>query len=179
MKQIFKVLAAVSVIVLLASCASRGAVEGTADAGAYPEDAYGTSGVGTTDAYGTGRAGQMRGRVTGGPTAGIEERVVYFDFDSAEIHADSRDIVEANARYLLDNPSDTVVLEGHADERGTREYNIALGERRAESVRRLMVAYGVDPQQIRIVSYGEERPAVAGHDESSYSQNRRVEIVYL
>lgn len=179
MKPIFKVLISVSAILLLASCASRGAVEGAADVSTYPEDTYGTSGYEATDAYGTGRAGQLSGRVTGGPTASIEERVVYFDFDSAEVRADSREIVEANARYLLENSSATVVLEGHADERGTREYNIALGERRAESVRRLIIAYGVAPQQIRIVSYGEERPAVAGHDESTYAQNRRVEIVYL
>lgn len=179
MKNLVKLLISISAGIVLASCASRGGVEGAAATDAYPQDTYGASGYETTDAYGASRAGRLSGRVTGGPSASIEERVVYFDFDSADIHADSRDVVEANARYLLENPSATIVLEGHADERGTREYNIALGERRAESVRRLMVAYGVAPQQIRIVSYGEERPAVAGYDESSYTLNRRVEIVYL
>jgi peptidoglycan-associated lipoprotein len=86
--------------------------------------------------------------------------------------------VEANARYLVANPSAATVLEGHSDERGSREYNIGLGERRAEAVRRQMAALGVAPQQMRTVSYGEERPAVAGHDEASYTQNRRVEITY-
>lgn len=86
--------------------------------------------------------------------------------------------MEVQARYLIKNPAAATVLEGHADERGTREYNIALGERRANAVRQLMIAYGVSPQQIRTLSYGEERPAVDGHDESAYALNRRVEIVY-
>lgn len=126
--------------------------------------------------------GYQQGNVPGGQPLGgavaSSDRVVYFDFDSAEIRADSRVVVENQARYLTSNPSAATVLEGHADERGTREYNIALGERRANAVRQLMTAYGVSPQQIRTLSYGEERPAVDGRDESSYSLNRRVEIVY-
>jgi peptidoglycan-associated lipoprotein len=104
--------------------------------------------------------------------------VVYFDFDSAEIRSDSLAVIEANARYLVANPTSVAVLEGHSDEQGTREYNIGLGERRAQAVQLAMVAYGVSSQQMRDVSYGEERPAVAGQDESSYEQNRRVEIAY-
>jgi len=131
-----------------------------------------------TDTYAYGRNGQFGGQVIGGPDAPQTSRIVYFDFDSTEIRADSRPIVEAHARYLLDNPGAATVLEGHTDERGTREYNIGLGERRAEAVRRLMSAYGVAPSQIRTVSYGEESPASFGQDEIQYAQNRRVEIVY-
>ncbi|MFO1352352.1 MAG: OmpA family protein [Gammaproteobacteria bacterium] len=87
-------------------------------------------------------------------------------------------VIESNARYLASNPSLTATLEGHADERGTREYNIGLGDRRGEAVRRLMLAQGVSPRQLNVVSYGEERPAATGHDEASYGLNRRVEIAY-
>ena len=118
------------------------------------------------------------GQAVGGPNSSLSGRVVYFNFDSAEIRSESRPIVEGHARYLLNDPAAAVVLEGHADERGTREYNIALGERRGEAVRRLMSAYGVASQQIRVLSYGEERPAELGHDEASYARNRRVEITY-
>ena len=85
-------------------------------------------------------------------------------------------MVEAHGRYLADNANASVTLEGHADERGSREYNIALGERRANAVRQLMTLIGANGAQIRVVSYGEERPAVDGHDESAWTQNRRVEI---
>ncbi len=87
-------------------------------------------------------------------------------------------IIEANARSLTGNRRIITQLEGHTDERGSREYNIALGERRANAVRQVMIAMGVSPQQIRVVSYGEERPAASGQDEQSYALNRRVEIVY-
>ena len=123
-------------------------------------------------------ADNRSGQAVGGPNSSLSGRVVYFNFDSAEIRSESRPIVEGHARYLLNDPAAAVVLEGHADERGTREYNIALGERRGEAVRRLMSAYGVASQQIQVLSYGEERPAELGHDEASYARNRRVEITY-
>lgn len=106
------------------------------------------------------------------------DRIVYFDYDSAQIRTDSRPIIEANARAMVGNPQIITQLEGHTDERGSSEYNIALGERRANSVRQFMIVTGVSPQQIRVVSYGKERPAAAGSDERSYALNRRVEIVY-
>ncbi|HRX71697.1 MAG TPA: peptidoglycan-associated lipoprotein Pal [Candidatus Competibacteraceae bacterium] len=106
------------------------------------------------------------------------DRIVYFDFDSANVRSDSQAIIESNANYLRGNPRIITQLEGHTDERGSREYNIALGERRANAVRQVMSAMGVSPQQIRVVSYGEERPAASGSDEQSYALNRRVEIVY-
>jgi len=115
-----------------------------------------------------------------GPSAGLlASRIVYFDFDRSDIRADSQQVVQAHAQYLSKNPSQKVRLEGHADERGSREYNIGLGERRSQAVRRAMLLQGVAEAQITTVSYGEERPAAAGSDEQSYAQNRRVEIVYV
>jgi peptidoglycan-associated lipoprotein len=104
--------------------------------------------------------------------------VVYFDYDSSEIPQASLGVVSANAGYLVKYPSARVRLEGNTDERGSREYNIGLGERRAQTVRRALMAQGVADAQITTVSYGEERPAVPGHDEEAYAKNRRVEFVY-
>lgn len=108
----------------------------------------------------------------------LSTRTIYFDYDSSEIQAVFREVVEAHSNYLLEHPERTVVLEGHADERGSREYNLALGERRAQAVKRQMSLLGVPGSQIRTTSYGEERPVVDGHDEDAWSQNRRVEIIY-
>jgi peptidoglycan-associated lipoprotein len=108
----------------------------------------------------------------------LSQRVVYFDFDSSAIRDDALPMIQAHANYLASNANVNFTLEGHADERGTREYNLALGERRADAVRRMLIANGVSPAQVRVVSYGEERPAVLGHDESAWSMNRRAEIVY-
>jgi peptidoglycan-associated lipoprotein len=104
--------------------------------------------------------------------------VVYFDYDRAEIKPEFVPVVAAHARYLNGNAQRRVRLEGHSDERGSREYNIGLGERRAQAVRRALLLQGVSEAQITTVSYGEERPAVLGGDESAYSRNRRVELVY-
>ena len=104
--------------------------------------------------------------------------IIYFDFDSSEVRSDDTDVVSRHAMQLANNPNARVRLEGHADERGSREYNIGLGERRAQSVRRAMMLQGVQSGQIETVSYGEERPVDPGHNESAWSQNRRVEIVY-
>lgn len=115
-----------------------------------------------------------------GPQAGLlAKRTVYFDFDSSEIRGEGTDIVAAHAKYLAANTSTRVRLEGHTDERGSREYNIGLGERRAQAVRRALLLQGATDKQISTVSYGEERPAVPGHDESAWAKNRRVEIIYL
>ena len=125
-------------------------------------------------------AGQNADDETPGPQAGLlAKRVIYFDFDSSEIKGDGTDIVAAHAKYLATNPTARVRLEGHTDDRGSREYNIGLGERRAQSVRRALLLQGASEAQLSTVSYGAERPAVAGHDEAAWSKNRRVEIVYL
>lgn len=112
------------------------------------------------------------------PEVVIGDATLYFDYNSSRIRDDARRVVVANAQHLSSNPAATVVLEGHADERGTREYNIALGMRRAEAIRQLMMLYGVEPKQIRLTSYGEERPIADGHNEVAWAQNRRVELKY-
>lgn len=104
--------------------------------------------------------------------------VVYFDYDRAEIKPEFVPIVTAHAKFLNGAPTRRVRLEGHSDERGSREYNIGLGERRAQAVRRALMLQGVTEAQITTVSYGEERPAMQGGDEAAYSKNRRVELVY-
>lgn len=108
--------------------------------------------------------------------AGLNTTVFYFDFDVAEFQPSDRETLIVHARNLASNPSSRVRLEGHADERGTREYNLALGERRANSIRDFMIVNGASRNQLETVSYGEERPAVNGQAETAYRQNRRVEI---
>jgi len=112
------------------------------------------------------------------PNNPLSKHTVYFDFDKSDIHPEDRDIIIAHAQYLVQHPNVKVVLEGHTDERGTREYNIALGERRAKAVSQLMQLQGVAKSQIDVVSFGEERPVALGHDESAWKLNRRVEITY-
>ena len=109
----------------------------------------------------------------------LKQLVVYFDYDQAEIKPEFNAMLAAHGKYLAANAAATLRLEGNTDERGSREYNIGLGERRAQSVKRAMMLQGVAEAQISTVSYGEERPAAAGSDESAWAQNRRVEIVYL
>jgi peptidoglycan-associated lipoprotein len=136
--------------------------------------------TGGAGANGANAAGQNADDETAGPQAGLlAKRVIYFDFDSSEIKGEGTDIVGAHAKYLANNPMARVRLEGHTDDRGSREYNIGLGERRAQSVRRALLLQGATEAQISTVSYGAERPAVAGHDEAAWAKNRRVEVVYL
>ena len=108
----------------------------------------------------------------------LETRVILFDYDRSEVRSDFNDVLAAHAAYLAANPSVSIRLEEHADERGSREYNIGLGESRAQAVRRILVLQAVEASQIRTVSYGEERPAMFGTSEEAWERNRRVEIVY-
>lgn len=105
--------------------------------------------------------------------------VIYFDYDRAELKPEYIDLLAKHAARLSAGGNVEVRLEGHADERGSREYNIGLGERRSQSVRRVLIADGVSAEQLSTISFGEERPAVPGSDEQAYSQNRRVVINYL
>jgi len=133
------------------------------------------------DSSGVGRAqASEEGAEAPGPMEGVlAKRTIYFDFDSSEIRGEGTDIVAAHAKYLASNSGIKVRLEGHTDERGSREYNIGLGERRAQAVRRALLLQGAAEGQLSTVSYGEERPAAAGSDEAAWTKNRRVEIVYL
>lgn len=113
------------------------------------------------------------------PGTPLAQRVIYFDFDQAAVRSEYIPVVQAHAEWLRDHPSQRLSLEGHTDERGSREYNIALGERRSVAVRQLMQFEGVLSEQLKLLSYGEERPAFEGTDEAVWARNRRVELVYL
>lgn len=113
---------------------------------------------------------------TAGPT-GVA-RIVYFDYDSYVIKPEFQALIESHSRFLKANSGRKVFVEGHTDERGGREYNLALGQRRAEAVRRAMGLLGVTDSQIEAVSFGKEKPVVIGSDEAAYAQNRRAEISY-
>lgn len=116
------------------------------------------------------------------PTMGMEteelQGLFYFDFDQAIVKRAGHAELDNHANALRENRSFRARLEGHADERGTREYNLALGERRANAIKAYLVAQGASPSQIEVISYGEEKPAMEGHDEEAWAMNRRVEIVY-
>jgi peptidoglycan-associated lipoprotein len=174
-----KILVAVlSAAFLLSACAGKkpqtDAGAGEAVGSTSDSDAN-SSGVATVSAgEGKGSQGAL------GPTGALgSQRVIYFDFDSSDIRNDFVDVIAAHGRFLAGNASVRVRLEGHGDERGSREYNIGLAERRAQTVKRALALQGVQESQIATVSYGEERPAAAGSDENAYSRNRRVEIVYI
>jgi peptidoglycan-associated lipoprotein len=142
----------------------------TTDAGAA-----GTSGLGAEDSGAAGRPLTPQQQAL----ADLQQKsIVYFDFDSSEIRSEYVPVVAAHAAYLVKFPSGRVRLEGHTDEKGSREYNIGLGERRAQTVRRALMLQGVADAQITTVSYGEERPAVEGSDDAAHAQNRRVELVH-
>jgi peptidoglycan-associated lipoprotein len=108
----------------------------------------------------------------------LRQRVVYFDYDRADIRSESQEILACHAKYLRDRPSSAMTLEGHADERGTREYNLGLGERRGNAVSQALQANGGSGGQINVVSYGEERPTCSESSDECWGKNRRVEIVY-
>jgi len=141
---------------------------------------YDTDGGGATSS-GAGDDGYMSGSAFDDPTAPggtLEIRVIYFAYDKADVDEASRALLAEHGNYLADNPDRDLRLEGHTDERGSREYNIGLGERRAQAVRQILLLRGASAAQLSTVSYGEERPAVLGSDEEAWSLNRRVELVY-
>ena len=147
---------------------------------AAPPDSNPTAGANGAGANSANANGANAEDEAAGPQGGLlATRVVYFEFDSSEIRGTGVEVVAAHARYLAANPATRVRLEGHTDERGSREYNIGLGERRAQAVRRALMLQGAIDGQLATVSYGEERPAAPGHDEEAWAKNRRVEIVYL
>ena len=156
----------------LAACKSKPPLP---DASNPPEQQSGQSGATSDTSVGQGTGGANEKLLIEARQAGT---IIYFDYDRAEIKPEFVAIVTAHAKYLNASASNKVRLEGHSDERGSREYNIGLGERRAQAVRRALMLQGVTEAQITTVSYGEERPAVQGSDEAAYAKNRRVELVY-
>ncbi|MGH8134468.1 MAG: peptidoglycan-associated lipoprotein Pal [Steroidobacteraceae bacterium] len=165
-----------AVFLAVGGCASKRPKPAPA---APPEGA--NSGAQTEGAAGASAAGVNGSQEeTAGPEAGLlAARTIYFDFDSAVIVGKGIDVAAAHSKYLAAHAATRVRLEGNTDERGSREYNVGLGERRAQSVRRAMLLQGVGDGQITTVSYGEERPVDPGHDEAAWAKNRRVDIVYL
>ncbi len=112
------------------------------------------------------------------PSSPLYRKVIYFDYDAAEIRPQYADLLRAHANYIFNTPGVQVTLEGHSDERGTREYNLALGERRSQAVQRFMMAEGAPAERLSTLSYGEERPADPRRSQDSWQKNRRVELVY-
>ncbi|MDP6436795.1 MAG: peptidoglycan-associated lipoprotein Pal [Gammaproteobacteria bacterium] len=158
-------------VLLVAGCAGP---SGTETDGEYGDDG---SGVGTSGVDG-GADGSAIPIGDDRDTIVMNERIVYFAFDSSEVDDASVQLLRQHGRYLADNPGEKVRLEGHADERGSREYNIGLGERRSVAVQSVLLAQGASAGQQSTVSFGEERPANSASNENAWAQNRRVEIVY-
>ncbi|MEJ2139853.1 MAG: peptidoglycan-associated lipoprotein Pal [Gammaproteobacteria bacterium] len=171
--KIFKLLVP-ALFLVVAGCSSKDGLS---------TDGMGTDGMGTDDGastYGTLDGADGSATPIGDDRDAIvmNDRIIYFAFDSAELDDASIELLRQHGRYLADNPGEKVRLEGHTDERGSREYNIGLGERRAVSVQSVLLVQGAAVNQLATVSFGEERPAALGSDETAYGQNRRVEIVY-
>ncbi len=174
---------------VLTGCASKGqpstgdATDGGATAGSGSADgssssAAGGSGIGSGQALSSGtNSGSGAGNSSQKPLYDLNAKVVYFDYDIDEMQAEGMAVADNWGRYLAANPALKLRLEGHTDERGSREYNLALAERRTQSVSRALKAAGATDGQLSSVSYGEERPAVPGSSEEAWSQNRRVELV--
>lgn len=139
----------------------------------------GDTGAGT-DASGTGTQEGVSGKSLDSKARAdlLGKRRVYFAFDSSAVDDENRAIVEAHAAHLAANKGIKVVFEGHADERGSREYNLALGERRAQAVERMVRLLGIGADRVKVVSYGEEKPVANDHNEAAWALNRRVEIIY-
>jgi peptidoglycan-associated lipoprotein len=160
------------VLMVLAGCA--GQKGGTQDDGAVSDSGGGASSSGTDDdGYGQGSSYDE-----GGSGGLPDNRIIYFGFNQSDVTPGSMEVLTAHANYLADNPQVEIRLEGHADERGSREYNIGLGENRAQAVRQVLLLRGVGSAEMNTVSYGEERPAATGSDDEAWALNRRVELVY-
>jgi len=167
-----KLLLLSSAFVLLAGCASQDIPDPDPMDETYSsEDGADTDGM---DGSGLGEGEYFDDDLSGGELADV----VHFEFDSYELRPDDADIAARHGMQLAENPGSSIRLEGHADERGSREYNIGLGERRAQAVRRVLLLQGAQPSQISTVSFGEERPVALGSNEDAWAQNRRVEFKY-
>jgi peptidoglycan-associated lipoprotein len=172
-----RVFLAVALAAALAGCASGVKLDNVP-----VEDRTGTS---VTTPGATGPGGESQVQPVQADEAALDKagpqgvaRIVYFDYDSNAIRPEFQPLIEANARFLTQHRNSHVVVEGHTDERGGSEYNLALGQRRAEAVRQALQLLGVRDSQVEAVSFGKEKPAVDGHDEAAWAKNRRAEIAY-
>jgi peptidoglycan-associated lipoprotein len=164
---------------MLAGCPKKPTTVPEAPAESAAPQQGGAGGAGSESQVGQGRElpDAAAAASATSPPAGVAT-IIYFDFDRSEIRPEYASVISAHAKHMAAFGAARVRLEGHTDERGSREYNIALGERRAQAVRRALMLQGAGDGQLTTVSYGEERPAAEGSDESAYEKNRRVEIVY-
>lgn len=170
-----------SVIVTLSGCAlgpikKRGAQTGDSTSEQAADDNGVSAQQDSAEKFASG--GTMEVSSLNDPNSPLSQRVLYFELDSSQINEEDRNTITVHAEFLAAHPEITVVLEGHADERGSREYNIALGEKRAKSVKQLMTLQGAAESQIQVISFGEERPVALGHEAAAWKLNRRVEILY-
>lgn len=150
---------------------------GGTPAGAQASAASGATQSGSSSASGgAGDAAALK--ALNDPSSPVFRKIIYFDFDSFEIREEFRGLVQAHANFLKANRQLKVAIQGHTDERGTREYNLALGQKRAEAVRKALTGLGVNDAQLEAVSFGEEKPMNPGNDETAYGQNRRAELAY-
>jgi len=162
-----RILAVVAVTFLLAACETASQVSG---------DSASTSASNTASSSAASSSSASAEKTSAEKLAQVGD-TVNFDFDSAELTVSARSTLNRQSAFLSMNPDLMIVIEGHADERGTREYNLALGERRATAVRDYLVAKGINAARVRTVSYGKERPAVSGSDEAAWAKNRRATTV--
>lgn len=162
---------------LSAAGASQG---GSGAAGSAAGAAGGAPAGASAQSQGTG-PGQSEAsalKALSDPSSPVFRKIIYFDFDSFEIREEFRGLVQSHANFLKANRQLKVAIQGHTDERGTREYNLALGQKRAEAVRKAFTSLGVADAQLEAVSFGEEKPMNPGNDETAYGQNRRAELAY-
>jgi len=179
MKRILTIAVLIAGAALLAGCPKKHNVNDTPVAGTQVPDSRANADASTSTSPLGGDANSSARGLNGEGSGPLARKIIYFDFDKSEIKPEFADIVTAAAHNLSANPRLKMKLEGNTDERGTREYNIGLGERRAQAVRRALMLQGVAESQVSTVSFGSERPAVEGDDEAAWAKNRRVELVYL
>ena len=163
----------------LTACASHKPKPSAEQQQSSSENAAGANSAGASGANANGGPFGNQNSVAGPQAGMLAKRTIYFDFDSAVITGDGTDIVSAHAKYLSDHTDARVRLEGNTDERGSPEYNIGLGMRRAQAVRQALLLQGASAAQITVVSYGAEHPVDPAHSEDAWQKNRRVDIVYL
>ena len=175
MKTTMRVLATATIICVAAIGCSKKEVKETAPVDTSTTDTSSSSGI--TDGSGSTRPGAYTAADLD-RDACLRQRVIYFDLDSDRVRSDFNSVVSCHAQYLKDVPSSSLTLEGHADERGTREYNLGLAERRAGAVQSIITSQGVSQSRLNLTSYGEERPVCDASSESCWSKNRRVELKY-
>ncbi len=172
-----RILAAAAGLALLSACSTTGSEQQGEGAEVTGPGGSATD-QGSAQSSGMQPGGSAVLNVLDDPSNILSNQVIYFEFDSSTVKPESMELLAAHAGFLAENSGLRIRLEGHADERGSREYNLGLGERRAQAVERILVLNGAAAGQLDNVSYGEERPAALGHDESAWWQNRRVELVY-